>query len=130
STSRIIVMAAGAALAVALLARPAAARPADSVAAAEQLFAEGRALLARGQLEAACARFEASLALDPAVGTLLNLALCFEERGMLASAWARYREAADRAARERMKQHERVAVQRAAALAPRLPRLLIRAPHA
>ncbi len=44
---------------------------------AERFFVEGRVLLARGDAEGACARFEASRKLDPAAaGTLLNLGLC------------------------------------------------------
>ena len=54
---------------------------------ADHLFDEGRALLAKGNADAACTKFEQSIAKDPrAVGTLLNLALCNERRGKVATA--------------------------------------------
>ncbi|MCX5743343.1 MAG: hypothetical protein NT062_12695 [Proteobacteria bacterium] len=62
---------------------PAAAAPAS----ADQLFQEGRALLAERHFAEACERFEASMRLDPeAAGVLLNLGLCNEELGRLATA--------------------------------------------
>lgn len=108
----------------------AAAQPADGKAAAEQLFAQGRALMAQGDHAAACPKLEASLALDPALGTRLNLAHCYQQLGRLASAWARFREAADLAARAGESRREQFARERAAALEPRLPRLVIQVPSA
>jgi hypothetical protein len=62
---------------------------------AEQLFIEGKALVDKHDYERACAKFKASHDLDPtATGTLLNLALCHEQIGKLASAWAEFREVA------------------------------------
>ena len=43
-------------------------------AAAEAAFDEGRQLATNGRYAEACLRFEASERLDPAVGSLLNLA--------------------------------------------------------
>ena len=108
----------------------AAAQPGDTEAAAAQRFAQGRALMERGDFEAACPAFEASLELDPALGTLLNLAYCYEELGRLASAWARYRELVILAARAGQRKRERFARERVAALEPRLPSLAINAPEA
>src|SRR5580693_2119704 len=65
----------------------------DAVAA-QRLFEEGRVLTARGQIDEGCAKFADSEALDPAVGTLLNLASCAQRAGASATAWRRYREAA------------------------------------
>jgi serine/threonine-protein kinase len=65
---------------------PAAADPAT----AEALFQEGRALLDRGELEAACAKFESSQASEPSGGTLLNLADCRARQGRTATAWAHF----------------------------------------
>ena len=64
-----------------------------SQVAAEALFKEGRTLSASGHISEACPKFEASLHLDPALGTLLNLAECYEKLGKTASAWAEYRDA-------------------------------------
>ncbi len=53
---------------------------------ADRLFQEGRDLLAAGKPDEACAKFELSIKKDPrAVGTLLNLALCNERLGKLAT---------------------------------------------
>jgi hypothetical protein len=59
--------------------------------AAEALFLEGRRLLTAGQTDQACARFAESYAAEASSGTLLNLALCHEKQGKLATAWAEYR---------------------------------------
>jgi tetratricopeptide (TPR) repeat protein len=95
-------------------------------AMAEQLFETGRALTKQGKHADACPKFEASYALDPALGTQLNLARCYEQIGKLASAWGHYREAAGRARQAGQLQRERAARSFAAALEPRLPRLVIR----
>lgn len=61
----------------------------------EQLFLEGRALMQEKKFELACEKFRASYELDrTATGTLLNLALCHEEIGKVASAWAEFRQVA------------------------------------
>lgn len=62
-------------------------------AAAETLFEAGRAAFERKDYDEACAKFAESHRLDPAAGTLINLAACNEERGKLASAWENWREA-------------------------------------
>ena len=121
-----IVIAAAMVTALGAFADRAAAQPADSKAAAEQLFNQGRKLMQQGDPEAACPKFEASLEIDPALGTLLNLANCYEQSGRLASAWARYRELVDLAAREGQPKRQAFARERAAALEPRLPGLVIR----
>lgn len=59
-----------------------------------KLFDEGRALAKDGKYAEACAKFEASLALDPAVGTKLNFADCHEHLGHLAVAYRLFSEAA------------------------------------
>ncbi len=103
---------------------PAAADP----AAAEVLFDAGVQLAASGDLPRACQKFEASEALDIAVGTLLRLADCYERTGRLASAWSRFREAASLAQTQAMPDRQRMATIRADALSPRMARLSIRVP--
>lgn len=119
------------ALAIALAAllgtRPA--RANGDPAAAEAAFAEARALIKEGRWEEACPKLEASLALEPAVGTLLNLGECLAKTGRTASAWLRYRDAAAMAVRKDQPERERIARERADALEPLLCRIVIRAPR-
>jgi hypothetical protein len=90
-------------------------------AGAEALFRAGREAVAKGDYATACARFEESHRLEPAAGTVFNLADCYEKRGQVASAWQRYREAKERlpAGDERAS----FAESRILALEPRLPKL-------
>jgi hypothetical protein len=106
-------------------ATPAAAELSESRAAAELLFNEARDLAARGDYAQACPKFEASLRLDAALGTRLNLGDCYEASGKLASAWAMYKSAAD-VARIQKDRREKLATDRATKLEPRLPRLVVR----
>lgn len=64
---------------------------------AEKLFDDGRKYLAAGEYALACEAFEQSQAADAAVGTQLNIALCYEQWGKLATAYKAY-EAAEHAA--------------------------------
>lgn len=100
-----------------------AAREASADPAAEALFRAGRDAAAGGDWQTACARFEESLRIEPAVGTVFNLANCREQLGQVATAWQRFREAKDRLPQG----DERIAVteQRLAALEPRLPKLTL-----
>ena len=63
-------------------------------ALAEVLFRQGRELMAQGRVADACGKFAESLRLDVALGTSLNLAVCLETQGRLASAWSEYNRAA------------------------------------
>jgi hypothetical protein len=92
-------------------------------AASEALFREGRRLMKSRDFAAACPRLEESLRLDPATGTLVNLADCEEQVGRTASAWQHWRAAADRLPAG--DKRRAVAVQRAAALEKVLARLTI-----
>ena len=117
-------------IAVLALAAPAAAQQSESVAAAEQLFDEARRAVDSGDFATACPLFDASYKLDPALGTLLNMASCYEQLGLLASAWGRYREVVSIATKEGDETRIAIARERAAALEPRLPRLTIKGPGA
>jgi len=100
---------------------------ASNRAAAEALFNQGRSLAASGKYAEACPKFEASEQLDPGLGTLLNLADCYEKLGKTASAWAEYREAIPLARAAGSKVREDLATERAKALESRLSMLTIRA---
>jgi Flp pilus assembly protein TadD len=67
-------------------------------AAVRALFDEGKRLMDAGQFAQACPKFADSEKLDPDVGTLLDLGVCYEKNGQTASAWATYKEAASAAA--------------------------------
>ncbi|HEX6764676.1 MAG TPA: hypothetical protein VF103_04345 [Polyangiaceae bacterium] len=95
-------------------------------AAAEALFSEGRSLASSGKCAEAIPKFQASQKLDPGVGTLLNLAECYEQVGKTASAWAEYREVIALARSAGSKEREELATQRAKALEPKLSRLAIK----
>jgi len=93
---------------------------------ADLLFAEGKALLGSNLLQA-CAKFDESLRINPAaIGTLMNVALCDEKLGRIASAVARFSAARDRAKEQGLAEHLKVAEQHIAALAPYVPHLTIK----
>jgi hypothetical protein len=88
-----------AALVVALGARSASAAPSDDAATAEALFEDGRRLMQEGDYASACPKLAASYKIDvalgnPALGTILNLAVCHERSGQTATAWIEYKDAA------------------------------------
>src|SRR5260370_13844519 len=93
-------------------------------AAAEALFREGRAAAQKGNWDVACPKLRESERLDPAAGTLLNLADCEEHRGRVATAWQLFRQVVE----SLPESDERVplAKRRAADLEKRLPHLTIR----
>ncbi len=99
-------------------------------ATAEQLFQEGRVEMSKRDFAAACPKFESSFALDPALGTRLNLAVCYEHIDRLASAWEHYRAVADLAAQAGQDRRAELARTRLAAVEPRVPRLVVRVPAA
>jgi hypothetical protein len=94
-------------------------------AAAEGLFDQGRAAMQEGDFSKACGLLERSQHIDPAVGTLLYLAECYEKSGRTASAWATFREAADAAMSAREPQRARTGRERAQRLEPQVSRLTI-----
>ncbi len=106
------------------------ARAAAGSPSAEVLFQEGRRLLLSGRTAEACAMLRESLAIEPASGTLLNVALCDERLGRTATAFDEYREAARLARRQGRDDRAAVAVERGDALRPRLARVTVMAPHA
>jgi hypothetical protein len=95
-------------------------------ATAETLFQEGRALMERGDYEHACPKLLASYHLDAAIGTLLNLALCHERIGQVATAWLEYRAAVATATKLGDDERLRFATERERLVGPRVPHLTIR----
>lgn len=96
--------------------------------AAEGLFQEGLSLLESGKTSEACEKFVASHRLDPANGTLQNVASCHEKEGRTASAWSEWLDLAGRAARAGQAEREALARTRAAALSKELSRVELRFP--
>jgi len=108
-------------------ARPAAAEvTAGQRATAEALFQQAVELMEQKKFSQACEQFAASQELDPALGTTLYLADCYEQTGKTASAWALFQEAADVARRAQQSDREQIANERAASLKVRLSKLELR----
>ncbi|GAC1540604.1 MAG: hypothetical protein NVS3B10_05280 [Polyangiales bacterium] len=95
---------------------------------AETLFKEARKLSAAGKTAEACAKFEESQHLDPAPGTLINLAVCHEALGKTATAWGELNESLDVARKQKRADRETIALAHLAAVEPRLSRLTIVVP--
>ena len=90
-----------------------------------QLFSEGVQLFQRGQVDAACKKFEQSYALDGATGTLFNLASCHEKQGKLWKARQEYEQLADEMKAAAKADKAALAEKRAAAVEARLPKLVL-----
>lgn len=103
---------------------------AERRAAADAIFAEGQKLQGVRDYARACPKFEEVTKLLPAkVGAQMTLAACYESAGRLASAKAAY-ESASRKAAAAGDPRSKEADGKAAALAPRVPRLRIVVPDA
>jgi hypothetical protein len=92
-------------------------------ATAETLFQRGVELADSGRVAEACTQFDASLQIDPALGTLIRLADCYDRIGRTASAWALFSEAQARARAAEQGPRERIAAERVANLELRLSKL-------
>lgn len=104
--------------------RPAAAE--EAVTKADALFAEG-VKLRDSNLELACAKFGESLQLNPqAIGVLLNVAMCDEKQGRIASAVRRYKETRERALEMSFPEYRKAADAKLEELVPEVPLLSIR----
>lgn len=118
----------GVVLVVSVLAGRAYAQFSSSDTLAEQLFKQARELAKANRWAEACPKFEASLRYDAALGTVLNLAACYEHIGKLASAWGLYRETIDLAKRVGDVKKRDYAQKQVVALEPQLARLTIAVP--
>lgn len=92
---------------------------------AQSLFEEGRALMDAGRFPEACAKLARSHALDPSGGTLLELAVCREREGRLATANVVFERALAQATVDQRQDRAALAREHLEALRPRLPRLAI-----
>jgi hypothetical protein len=122
--------AAAAAIAIAAATPSARAQNASNSATAQALFDEGLKLKDAGKYGEACPKLASSQKLDPAAGTALQLADCYEKNGQSASAWATYLEAVPLARAGGHPDWADRAKSRAAALEPTLSRLTIVVPPA
>ena len=104
---------------------------AEQKAAATVLFREAKGMMEKGEVAAACRRFEESERLDPLPGTLLNMAVCHEREGRTATAWVEFRDAAALARRDVRDDRVALAEQHMKALEPRLCSVrIVVGPHA
>src|SRR5262249_55078258 len=90
-------------------------------------FDKATELEKQGKWADACPLYEASYRADPQIGVLLHLAICHEQIGKLASAFAEFTDAAD-LAKSRHDPREQTARERAAALAAKLAKLYVAPP--
>ena len=95
------------------------------VALAQSLFEEGTALMRHGKFSEACPKLAESQQLDPGGGTLINLAVCLEKDGKLASAYLAYHEALAVAERDGNKTREAIARDRIGVIAPMVSHVVI-----
>lgn len=93
---------------------------------ADSFFQKAREAMAAKRYADACGLFEKSHAAEPALGTLLNLADCYEKKGMPATAWVKFNEAAAWASRNKEAARETFATKRAGALKPGLQYLVVK----
>jgi hypothetical protein len=104
--------------------QPNPANPASpNAAAAEEAFRNGRELAKADRFAEACVQFEKSQRLEPAYGTLLNIAQCSAKIGKLATAAAAYREIV---AKDTNDQRKATATDQLKVITPRIAKLLVK----
>ncbi len=94
-------------------------------AIAQSLYDEGRNLMTEKKFPQACPKLEESQRLDPAPATQFHLADCYERIGRTASAWAAFLDVASSSKLAGRSDREKIARDRADALAPKLTRLVL-----
>ena len=99
-------------------------------AEARKLFLQAKDLRDEGRLRAACEAYQRSLALNPTLGTLLNLGYCHRELGNMVTAHDFYRRAEVLATLQGDRKRGEAAHMEAAELAPLRGTLLLQIPDA
>ncbi|MDC3961648.1 tetratricopeptide repeat protein [Polyangium jinanense] len=97
-----------------------------SIAVAEALFQQGRKLLDEQRYAEACMKLAESQRLDPKLGTLLNLAVCHEKEGKIATAWAEFTSAVSLARGKGQKDREQFARDHVVELKKKLAYVVLR----
>ena len=100
----------------------------SKAALAQALFDEGRSLLGENRYAEACPKLAESQALEPAPGTLLNLAVCHEGEGQLATAWGEFTQVLSEAKRDGRNDRRVIAEAHLDALESRVPKLTVVVP--
>lgn len=90
---------------------------------AQSLFEKGRSLMQAGEIAQACGLFAESQRLDPSAGTLLNLAVCHESEGKIATAYVELNRALSQSIADHRPDRERIAREHIDKIGPELPRL-------
>jgi len=114
-----------AALAVGPLCPLASAQTPGPTSRAGELFDEAKTMMDKGNFAEACPKLAESESLDPQVGTMLNLALCYEALGKTASGCSMWRDAEAAAARKLQSDREQLARERAAKVCSRAPQIAV-----
>jgi len=97
----------------------------QAVSAAKTLFEQGQKQMEDKNYDAACQSFKASNEAVARVGTLLNLADCYEKAGKLASAWGAYFDAISTGRRQNKPEYEEFAQKNRDRLEPLLSKMTI-----
>ncbi len=100
----------------------------QAISAAKTLFDQGQKQMTDGNYAAACASFKASNEAVARVGTLLNLADCYEKAGKLASAWGAYFDSINLGRRQGHPEYEEFAQKKKDELEPKLLKMTIVVP--
>jgi tetratricopeptide (TPR) repeat protein len=95
---------------------------------ADKLFEDGRRYLESKEYALACTAFEQSQQADPAIGTQLNIARCYEEWGHFAAAVKAFEEADRLATAKRDDKRAKAARKKVAELTPKVPHLSVVVP--
>jgi hypothetical protein len=100
----------------------------QAVSAAKTLFEQGQKQMEDKNYDGACQSFKASNEAVARVGTLLNLADCYEKAGKLASAWGAYFDAISLGRRQNKPEYEEFAQKNRDRLEPLLSKMTIIVP--
>ncbi len=101
------------------------AAPSAFAADAEELLKEGKKLLKEKKIDAACDKFAESYKTAQSAGTLIELGLCHERQGKIATAWSELLDAEADARKAARGDWEGRAKQNSRRLEPKLPRLTV-----